>query len=126
MRLLLLVGTGSFIGGICRYLISTIVQSRSQSGFPYGTLLVNLTGCFVIGLLFGMIEKTPLSTEWRLFLITGILGGFTTFSAFSGETYHLIKSGYTGMALLYVALSVVVGLLLTFCGVWLFKTAIPS
>ena|SRR5687768_14061963 len=126
MRLLLLVGTGSFIGGICRYLISTFVQSRSQSGFPYGTLLVNLTGCFLIGLLFGMIEKTPLSAEWRLFLITGILGGFTTFSAFSGETYHLIKSGHAGMALLYVASSVVVGLLLTFCGVWLFKTAIPS
>jgi CrcB protein len=126
MRFILLVGTGSFIGGICRYLISTLIQSRSQTGFPYGTLLVNLAGCFVIGLLLGVMEKTPLSNEWRFFLITGILGGFTTFSAFSAETFQLIKSGHTAMALLYVSASVLAGIALTFGGAWLVRTSIPS
>lgn len=126
MRLILFVGAGSFIGGICRYLASTLVQSKSHSDFPYGTLLVNLTGCFIIGLLFGIFEKTPLNPEWRLFLVTGILGGYTTFSAFSLETYHLIKSGHAGMALLYVAISVIAGVVLTFSGAWLIKTSIPS
>ena len=126
MRLLLLVGTGSFIGGICRYLLSTLVQAKTPSGFPYGTLLVNLLGCFLIGVLFALFEKTEVSTETRLLLVTGVLGGFTTFSAFSGETYHLIRSGHFGIALTYVLISVVVGVSLTFAGAWIIRTSIPA
>jgi len=125
MRLILLVGTGSFLGGICRYLLSIFIQSKSASGFPYGTLMVNLVGCFLIGCLYGIFERWQPSEEWRLLFITGILGGFTTFSAFSGETFVLIKNGFISSGLLYVLLSVSGGIGLTFLGVFLFKTSTP-
>jgi len=126
MRLILIVGTGSFIGGICRYLLSTFIQSKSTSLFPYGTLMVNLIGCFLIGIIFGFFEKTQMSTEWRLLLVTGVLGGFTTFSAFSGETFNLIKNGHAGLAFLYVLVSIAAGISLTFFGAWIIKTTTPS
>jgi fluoride exporter len=126
MRLLLVIGTGSFIGGVCRYLLSTLVQAKTPSGFPYGTLLVNLLGCFLIGVLFGIFERTQVSAESRLFLVTGVLGGFTTFSAFSGETYHLIKTGHSVIAITYVLISILVGISLTFAGAWIIKISIPA
>jgi CrcB protein len=126
MRLIFLVGMGSFIGGVCRYLLSMFVQTKFSSTFPYGTLLVNLIGCLLIGILFGVFDRTHISNEWRLMLITGILGGFTTYSAFSGETYNLIKTGNPGSAILYVALSVVLGISFTFLGAWIIKTSSPS
>lgn len=124
MRLILLVGAGSFVGGICRYLLSTIVQSRSDASFPYGTLIVNLIGCLVIGCLLAFSEKWPLSTEARLLLITGILGGFTTFSAFSAESYFLLKNGQLTSAIIYVLISVIGGLSLTALGAWIFKLSL--
>ena len=126
MRLLLLVGTGSFIGGVCRYLLSTLVQAKTPSGFPYGTLVVNLVGCLLIGILFGIFEKSEVGTDTRLFFVTGVLGGFTTFSAFSGETFNLIKSGHFSLALTYVLISVLVGITLTFAGAWIIKTSIQT
>ena len=121
MKLSLIVGLGSFIGGISRYLLSAFVQGKVSSNFPYGTLTVNLTGCFLIGCLFGMAERLQLNPEWRLLLITGVLGGFTTFSAFSLETHHLFKAGHLGMAFLYIISSIFLGISLTFLGAWLFK-----
>ena len=121
MRLILFVGTGSFIGGVCRYLLSTLIQSKSITAFPYGTLVVNLTGCFLIGILYGMFEKMQVTTEWRLLFVTGILGGFTTFSAFSGETFNMLRSGLVASALIYVTTSVVIGITLTFLGAWIIK-----
>jgi fluoride exporter len=126
MRLILLVGTGSFIGGICRYLLSFLIQSKTTSGFPYGTLVVNLAGCLLIGILYGVFEKTDVSTGWRLFMVTGILGGFTTFSAFSLETFHLLKSGHAVSGLLYILLSIAGGIGLTFLGAWIIRTTIPA
>ncbi|MBL7698167.1 MAG: fluoride efflux transporter CrcB [Chitinophagaceae bacterium] len=122
MRLALLVGAGSFIGGICRYLLSTFIHSKSGAPFPYGTLVVNLTGCLAIGILYGIIEK--LSIDSRLFLITGILGGFTTFSAFSGETFLLIKEGRFIASVMYVLISVAGGVALTAFGAWIFKLSL--
>ena len=122
MKLILIVGIGSFIGGICRYLLSTLIQARVISEFPYATLTVNLVGCFVIGCLFGLAERWQLGIEWRLLLVTGLLGGFTTFSAFSVETFHLIKTGHAWMAIVYVLTSVLVGLCLTGLGAWWFKS----
>jgi CrcB protein len=116
MKLLLLIGAGSFIGGGLRYLTTLWVQSRFLSAFPFGTLAVNVVGCFAIGLIFGFAEKTNLATEWRLFLATGICGGFTTFSAFSNETLGLLREGQYAYALTYTVLSVIVGLLATFLG----------
>lgn len=121
MRLALLVGAGSFIGGMCRYLLSVFIQTKSGTLFPYGTLVVNLTGCLIIGCLYGLSEKWPLSSEARLLLISGVLGGFTTFSAFSAESFMMIKDGRLISSVVYIVISVVAGLTLTAFGAWIFK-----
>jgi fluoride exporter len=121
MRFVLLVGTGSFIGGVLRYFLSTLVQNRYLTTYPIGTLTVNILGSFLIGLIFGLSERSNISMEWRLFLATGILGGFTTFSSFSNETIGLIREGQYWLAGSYVTFSVVLGLLATFSGLTLVK-----
>src|SRR5436305_769979 len=121
MRILLLIGTGSFIGGICRYLLSQFMQSKFLSAFPFGTLSVNVTGCFLIGIIFGFTLKGNLPSEWRLFLATGICGGFTTFSAFSTESFILLRNGQFMSAFIYIACSILLGLLATFLGVAVLK-----
>jgi len=121
MTLPLLITFGSAIGGLTRYLLSTIIQTKTTSPFPIHTFTINLLGCFLIGLVFGLFSKGQISNEWKLFLATGILGGFTTFSAFSMETLTLFKEGYTGYALLYIFASVFLGLLLTYLAYWLVK-----
>jgi len=125
MKSVVLVGVGSFVGGICRYLLSTLIQSKTAASFPYGTFAVNLIGCFIIGCLLGLSEKWQLNVEWRLLLITGLIGGFTTFSAFSVETHYLIKTGHISTAAIYIAGSVIFGIGLTFLGAWLFKYTLP-
>lgn len=116
MKLILLVGLGSFIGGILRFLISDFVQTKSLSSFPYGTLTVNIIGCFVIGLIFGLVEKGGVSLEWRFFLTTGLIGGFTTYSAFSYETFSLIRNGHIWPGAAYVLASIILGLIATVIG----------
>lgn len=120
-KILLLIGTGSFIGGILRYLISFPLLHRHPDGFPWGTLLVNVLGCLCIGLLYGYAERWNFPKEWRLFLATGILGGFTTFSTFSNETVTLFNNGYYGYAISYVLSSLVAGIAATFLGWFLIK-----
>lgn len=121
MRILLLIGTGGFIGSVLRYVITLAIQNRFLHTFPYGTLAVNIIGCFAIGLVFSFSEKGNLPHEWRLFLATGICGGFTTFSAFSIETLSLMRDGHMLPAILYVAASVLLGLLATFLGLSIVK-----
>ncbi|HEY9169007.1 MAG TPA: fluoride efflux transporter CrcB [Lutibacter sp.] len=121
MRILLLVGTGSFIGGVLRYTLSQIIQTKFLSTFPFGTLGVNILGCFVIGLVFALSEKTNMSPEMRMFLATGICGGFTTFSAFSNETFSLMRDGQLLYASAYITSSVLFGLFATFIGYSLLK-----
>ena len=116
MKTALLVGLGSFIGGISRYLISKLITEQLSSVFPWGTFTVNVVGCFLIGLVFGYGSKNILETNWQFFLATGILGGFTTFSAFSMETFNLMNAGHTAAAIGYVALSIVIGLTCTLTG----------
>jgi CrcB protein len=99
-----------------RYVVSQQVQKGFLTTFPYGTLSVNILGCFLIGLVFALSDRGGLSQDWRLFLATGICGGFTTFSAFSNETLALLRDGQFLYAGLYVTLSVVLGLLATFFG----------
>lgn len=109
---LLLVGSGGFIGSIFRYLLSGFVQQSSKSvGFPYGTLAVNIIGCFLIGFLSQLAETRGLfTTESRAFVLVGILGGFTTFSAFGNETFNLWRDGENILALINVAGQLVLGL----------------
>lgn len=114
MRAVLLVGAGSFAGGVCRYLLALFIQQKFESVFPYGTLCVNIIGSFLIGLVFGLAGKGMVSSDAQLLLATGILGGFTTFSAFSNETIVLLRNGQAPQALLYVAASVLLGLLATY------------
>ncbi|MDO9138686.1 MAG: fluoride efflux transporter CrcB [Lutibacter sp.] len=121
MRILLLIGTGSFIGGVLRYALSQFVQTKFLSAFPFGTLGVNILGCFAIGIVFALSEKTNMSPEMRLFLATGICGGFTTFSAFSNETFSLMRDGQLFYASAYITSSVLFGLLATFIGYSLLK-----
>ncbi|GGG20353.1 fluoride efflux transporter CrcB [Pontibacter amylolyticus] len=123
MKILLAIGAGSFIGGTCRYLLSQFIQARSTIPFPFATLTVNIIGCLLIGVVFGLGAKGGITPDWRLFLATGILGGFTTFSAFSYETVHMLQNGQVSSAIAYVLASVLLGLLATFVGIWLVKLA---
>lgn len=123
MKILLAVGIGSFIGSVARYLLSLFIQTRSGAAFPFGTLGVNILGCFLIGFVVAVLSRGTLGAEWRPFLVTGILGGFTTFSAFSLESVYLLQAEQYGQAILYILGSVVLGLLATFAGMWLVKLA---
>ncbi len=116
MKILLLIGTGSFLGGVFRYLLSQFVQAKTFSAFPFGTFIVNIVGCFLIGIVFGLMHKGNISQELRLFLMTGLLGGFTTFSAFSHETVELFRGGQFWYAAAYISASVFLGLAATFVG----------
>jgi CrcB protein len=118
---ILTIGTGSFIGGVFRYLLSLLIQSKTVSQFPLHTLIVNIIGCFLIGIVFGIFNKRQISYEWLLFLTTGVLSGFTTFSAFSNETIILFREGHISYALLYILSSVLLGLLATYIGYLIVK-----
>ena len=121
MQAILIVGAGSFIGGILRYLISRWIQLKLLSTYPFGTFTVNIIGCFIIGLVMGLSERFNVSSEWRLLLVTGVCGGFTTFSAFSIETLALLRDAQYLPAFLYIAGSVIIGLLAAFFGYFLHR-----
>jgi fluoride exporter len=111
-----LVGIGGFIGSVLRYLIGGYFQQNIKT-FPLGTLVVNLIGCFVIGLLAQLGESRNLFTnEMRLFIFIGILGGFTTFSAFGNETINLMRENQMLSAFLNISANVVLGLLAVWIG----------
>ena len=115
-----IVGLGGFIGSALRYLIGGWAQQLSNSlDFPYGTLTVNLIGCFVIGFLGQLAEARGIfASETRLLVFIGLLGGFTTFSSFGNDTLNLARSGQMFNALTNVAVNVIFGLVL----VWLGRT----
>ncbi|TDR31527.1 fluoride efflux transporter CrcB [Hydromonas duriensis] len=115
---ILLVAFGGAIGSVSRYKLSGfITQHYIQNAFPVGTFIVNLLGCMMIGILAGLGERYQwLTSDLRLLLITGVLGGFTTFSAFSLETFMLLRRGEWLLATGYVGLSVVLGMLLLWMG----------
>lgn len=121
MKMILLVGLGSFIGGIGRYLLTLLVQNRFLSTFPLGTMVVNIIGCFLIGIVYGISDRGSLPAEWRIFLATGILGGFTTFSSFSNDTVSMLRDAQYLPAFSYIAISVLIGLAATFSGISLIK-----
>lgn len=123
LRLLLIIGIGGFLGTIARYLSQQLVYRFYPATFPMGTLAVNVTGCLLIGIIYVLSEKGNLLTpEWRLFLTTGLCGGFTTFSTFSYESVQLLNDGEYSSLGIYVIASVVLGILATIIGIWLTKT----
>ncbi|MCL9807278.1 fluoride efflux transporter CrcB [Flavobacterium amniphilum] len=118
MKTIIYIGIGGGIGSVLRYLTNLIAGKFFNSAFPMGTFLVNCIGCLLIGLFFGYFEKNNLlSKDLKLFLITGLCGGYTTFSAFSVENVGLIQNHQTGTALLYTALSIIIGFTATWCGI---------
>lgn len=118
MSKVLLVGVGSFIGGVLRYgLSSWIYKLLDNPWFPYGTLAVNAGGCFVIGGLSGWAEvRAAFTPDTRLFLFVGILGGFTTFSSFAVETFSLARDTQSVAALANIGLQLILGLLAVWIG----------
>lgn len=107
---LLLVGLGGTIGSVARHLISTRVQRGSHSGFPWGTLAVNITGSFVIGIVFGVFDARDFSDTLLTFLVSGVLGGYTTFSTFSVENLKLLQNRRYGWFLQNAAGQIIAGL----------------
>jgi len=119
---ILLVGLGGAIGSIARYLCQRWFAAAYVHSFPWGTFAVNVAGCFLIGIFWGISFKTFDTNEsWKLFLMTGLCGGFTTFSAFTLEGIGLIKEEKMGLFFSYVAASVLLGLLATYAGMRLTK-----
>lgn len=118
LKSLLLVGTGGFFGSIARYAVAYGMGKMVSTTFPLGTFLINITGCFIIGLLYGLFHKegNAPSDTW-LILATGFCGGFTTFSAFALENVTLLKQQLNITAILYTAASVIIGLLLCKLGI---------
>lgn len=122
-RTLLAVGIGSFIGGIARYLTQLYFYQKLPSTFPFGTFIVNITGCFIIGMIYAASAKgNLLSPQWRIFLATGFCGGFTTFSTFAYENVSLLNSGAFFYSALYTGLSVVLGLFAAFLGAFIVQS----
>ena len=113
----LAVALGGALGSMLRFAAVSYITPLMSPRFPLGTFIVNLSGSFLIGMTYVLlVEKTTLPAEWRLFFITGVLGGFTTFSAFSLEILHLWQGGYVLSALVYASGSVILGLLMAFAG----------
>jgi CrcB protein len=112
MSKIILVGVGGFIGAALRYLISGWVQNWTQSvAFPHGTLAVNITGCFVIGMLSHLVEsQAGITAELRLLLMVGLLGSFTTYSTFSQETMNLLQDQRLFLALTNIGTHIILGL----------------
>ena len=119
MTNILLVGIGGFIGSVARYKLGGwLLHLTVQETFPYSTFAVNVVGCLIVGVLAGLAERYELfGTGARLFLFTGLLGGFTTFSAFGLETMFLLRRGEPWVAALYVVASVLLGLVAVWIGI---------
>lgn len=121
MLKILAIMAGGGLGAAMRHTVFLLVQRPSGPEFPLGTLAANLLGCFLIGFLWSSFEGTRLSNEWRLFLFTGFLGGFTTFSTFARETTQLFKVGEWKTAVAYLTISNTAGILLVIAGYMLAK-----
>jgi CrcB protein len=118
MQQVLAIGVGGAVGSVLRYWLSTVVYAAAGRGFPYGTLAVNVIGCLAMGLLFVIfVERLAEATVWRAGLLTGVLGGFTTFSAFSIETFGLLEQGEPMKAFINAILSVALCVVATWLGV---------
>ena len=113
-----LVGAGGFIGALARFGVNSLThRSAALAGFPYGTLIVNMLGCVLIGVAVGLIEtREGIGPDFRLFVVVGLLGGFTTWSTFGFETFSLIRDANYLKASANVFLQVVLGLALVWAG----------
>ncbi|MFV0276492.1 MAG: fluoride efflux transporter CrcB [Parahaliea sp.] len=121
VKYLVYIALGGAGGAVSRYLVSSWVQRVWELSWPLGTLLVNALGSFIIGLLFVLIERQLIHSDWRAVLMVGFLGAFTTFSTFSLETINLVEAGNYAAALAYVAASATLCVAVAGAGVWLMR-----
>lgn len=122
MSKLLLIGFAGFVGTLSRYWMSGVIAKRYGETFPMGTLVVNLLGCFLVGLLFYLLEERFLVNQAvRSAILIGFLGGYTTFSSFGLQSFTLMQDGEFGLAVLNITASNVIGLLLVWAGYTLAK-----
>lgn len=122
LRQILLVGLGSALGGMSRFLLGRLAHAYVPMQFPLPTLVINILGCFLIGLFFGYAAKhATLSQDMLILLTVGLCGGFTTFSAFAYENIALMRTGAYTMVLVYITASVSLGILATWLGIELFR-----
>ena len=111
MRTLLLIGLGGGIGSILRYLTSVVIHKYYETVFPLATLVVNIIGCLLIGIIMGLLEKNQVNdSAMKWLLVTGFCGGFTTFSAFGYENIRLLQSGNVFLPFVYISASIILGL----------------
>lgn len=120
MEKFFVIGLGGFVGAVSRYVISDWAAQKWGAAFPYGTLIINLSGSFLLGLFLTVAtERLLVDPRVRLFLATGFLGAFTTFSTFTYESIELILNGGRMSGLLNLLISVLTGALMAFLGIWL-------
>jgi CrcB protein len=117
LRIVLIALFGA-VGTLARYGLQGVMQVRTGGTFPYGTLLVNLTGCFFLGLIAQFtLNRMVISPDWRVAITVGLFGGYTTFSSFGWETAKMMEGGEWARASVYVGASVIAGLFLTVAGI---------
>ncbi|MGC1783343.1 MAG: fluoride efflux transporter CrcB [Acidobacteriaceae bacterium] len=123
MQKYLFIAIGGSLGAIARYWVGSTVVDRMGTKFPYGTLVINITACLIIG--FSMVflgRRTELNPAWRFLIPVGFIGAYSTFSTFEWETFATLQTGAFFLAALYVALSFFLGLIAVWCGVLLART----
>lgn len=117
-KLILLAGTGGFLGTCCRYLTNRLYLTYFKTTLPLATFTVNVLGCLILGLIIGLMNRAGVvSPKMNAFLVVGFCGGFTTFSTFSYETLTLASTGQSLLSLLYIAASIIIGLLAVWIGI---------
>lgn len=123
LKNILLVALGGAAGSVARYLLSKAIQDTAATAFPWGTMAVNVAGCLLIGLLYGLAsgDGTRLGADLKLMLTVGFCGGFTTFSTFANESLTLAKTGDALLSAAYIGLSVALGMLAVMAGAQLAK-----
>jgi CrcB protein len=122
LKNIFLVAIGGASGSVLRYLIHCFIAKKTVSNFPYQTFIVNIVGCFLIGILVGYLAKNQAQNETlKLLLITGFCGGFTTFSAFGLENINMIQNQNYLLAFIYTSLSLILGILAVGFGIFITK-----
>ncbi len=121
-KTILFIGIGGAIGSVLRYLTSVMMSKYWANHFPLATFITNILGCFILGLLIGLLEKNNLAnSNLKWFLVTGFCGGYTTFSTFGFENYSLFQSNNSILAFIYIAMSVLVGIFAVWLGLFVSK-----
>jgi CrcB protein len=122
MQIILSIACGGAIGAVSRYMVSTFIQNITSTSFPYGMLVCNIIGSMVLGILYDNLSKATLfSDNVKLFIQVGILGSFTTFSAFSLESFLMFEKGDYSSAIIFIILSVVLSILGLVSGIYFYR-----